>query len=251
MRLKFSKSLEFFFKKNFLPQSYLVKKRLERSIKKKDENEIELIKKFIDYNTDSIDVGVYRGVYSYEMAKYSKTVHSFEPNPVIFKDLEKNIKKIIKNIQIYNLALSEENKEIELKIPIRDKKASKDNYEEYYQLGKATIHKKNILDEYESFKIKSIKLDDIKFQNRISFIKIDVEGHEENVIAGSLNTINKFKPTLLIEIEEKYTQKNVSESINYINSLGYNSFVYKKSELINTDEIDDLNKFNNFIFKYK
>ena len=40
------------------------------------------IKDLIKPGTDSIDVGVYRGVYSYEMSKYSKTVHSFEPNPV-------------------------------------------------------------------------------------------------------------------------------------------------------------------------
>ena len=56
MRLKISKSLEFFLKKNFLPQSYLVKKRLERSIKKRDENEIELVKKFINDNTDALRV---------------------------------------------------------------------------------------------------------------------------------------------------------------------------------------------------
>ena len=40
MRIKFNKEIEFFFKKIFFSQSYLLKKRLERSIKNKDENEL-------------------------------------------------------------------------------------------------------------------------------------------------------------------------------------------------------------------
>ena len=67
MRIKFNKEIEFFLKKNFLPQSYLLRKRLERSIKSNDEKELKLVKNFIKPGTDTIDVGVYRGVYSFEM----------------------------------------------------------------------------------------------------------------------------------------------------------------------------------------
>ena len=102
MRIKFNKEIEFFFKKIFFSQSYLLKKRLERSIKNNEENELKLIKNFILPDTDSIDIGVYRGVYSFLMSKFSQTVHAFEPNPIIYKDLQKNLLKIIKNIKIYN-----------------------------------------------------------------------------------------------------------------------------------------------------
>ena len=37
MRLKFNKEIEFFIKKFFFSESFLLKRRLERSIKKKDE----------------------------------------------------------------------------------------------------------------------------------------------------------------------------------------------------------------------
>ena len=47
MRFKFHKEIEFFIKKIFFSKSFLFKRRLERSIKKKDENEIELLKRFI------------------------------------------------------------------------------------------------------------------------------------------------------------------------------------------------------------
>ena len=251
MRIKFNKEIEFFFKKIFFSQSYLLKKRLERSIKNNEENELKLIKNFILPGTDSIDIGVYRGVYSFLMSKFSQTVHAFEPNPVIYKDLEKNLLKIIKNIKIYNYALSDKNENVELKVPIRNPNFNEKNYEEYFEMGKATIHESNTVKNYKSYNIETKKLDDFKFSKKISFIKIDVEGHETEVIKGSINTINIHKPTLLVEIEEKHTKKNVKETLNFINSLGYESFYYNKNELVNTNSLTDLNKFNNYIFKPK
>jgi FkbM family methyltransferase len=249
MRIRFNKEIEFFFKKNFFSQSYLLKKRLERSIKNNDEAEIKLIKNFILPNTDSIDIGVYRGVYSFEMSKYSKVVHSFEPNPILFTNINNNLKKIIKNINFYNCALSNKDDLVSLKIPIRDKDHNKDNYEEYFQMGKASIHNKNKIDEFESFDIQCKKLDNFNFSNQISFIKIDVEGHEKEVIQGSEKTIKNNKPILLVEIEEKYTQTKIIDTINYINSLGYNSFYFFNNELKSTNSLNNLNSFNNFIFK--
>jgi len=99
MRIKFNKEIEFYLKKIFFSQKYLLKKRLERSIKNNDENELKLVKNFITPGTDSIDIGVYRGVYSFQMSKFSKTVHAFEPNPIIYEDLQKNLLKITKNIE--------------------------------------------------------------------------------------------------------------------------------------------------------
>ena len=113
MRLKFHKEIEFFLKKVFFSQSFLLKRRLDRAIKNNEENEIELVKKFSDKNYDSIDIGVYRGVYTYEMSKYSKIVHSFEANPILFDNLKKNFSKLRNNIILYNYALSDQNEKVE------------------------------------------------------------------------------------------------------------------------------------------
>jgi len=248
MRLKFNKEIEFFFKKFFFPEGFLLKRRLQRSIKRNDEQEINLVKKFIKSGTDSIDVGVYRGVYSYEMSKYSEKVHSFEPNPIIFKYINKNLKKFIKNIHLYNFALSNQNKTINLKIPIRNSNSNKEIFEEYYEMGKATIHNENNFENYENFEIQTKKIDELSFDNKISFIKIDVEGHELEVIEGAKNTIKRDKPVLLVEIEKQYTKKEVAESINFINSLGYKSYFFNKKDLKSTTELNNLDLFNNFIF---
>lgn len=248
MRLKFNKEIEFFFKKFFFPEGFLLKRRIQRSIKRSDEQEINLVKKFIKSGSDSIDVGVYRGVYSYEMSKYSEKVHSFEPNPIIFKYIDKNLKKFIKNIHLYNFALSNQNKTINLKIPIRNSNSNKEIFEEYYEMGRATIHNENNFENYENFEIQTKTIDELSFDNKISFIKIDVEGHELEVIEGAKNTIKKDKPILLVEIEKQYTKKEVAESINFINSLGYKSYFFDKKDLKSTNELNNLDTFNNFIF---
>ena len=248
MRFKFHKEIEFFLKKFFLPEPVLLKRRLERSIKNKDENEIDLLKRFIKPGTDSIDVGVYRGVYSYEMSKYSKKVHSFEPNPLIFKYINKNLKKISNNIDLYNFALSNENKVSNLRIPIRNKKIDKENYEEHYLMGRATVHELNNFQDYEKFEITLKKIDDFNFDNEISFMKIDVEGHEMEVIEGGKLFIKKNKPVLLVEIEERHSKKNIHHSIDYINGLGYNSYFYDENNLKKTSELKNMKLFTNFIF---
>ena len=120
MRLKFHKEIEFFLKKIFFSQSFLLKRRLDRAIKNNEENELKLVKRFVNKDSECIDIGVYRGVYTYEMSKYAKVVHSFEANPIIFENLKNNLIKIKKNINFYNFALSNKNEKVELKIPIRN-----------------------------------------------------------------------------------------------------------------------------------
>ena len=249
MRIKYHKEIEFFLKRFFFSEKFLLKRRLERAVKNNYEPELKLIKKFVVHGTDSLDIGVYRGVYSYEMSKYAKTVHAFEFNPIIFSFLNKNIYKIINNIKLYNFGLSNQNNNATLRIPIRNKLAKEENYEKFFEMGRATIHDKNQFNEFRTFKVNVKKLDDVQFENLISFIKIDVEGHEIEVIEGAIETINKNKPILLVEIEERHSKKKVIDAIKFINALGYKSYYFNEKELINTATLTNFETYNNYIFK--
>ena len=250
MRIKFNKDIEFLFKKIFFSEKYLLKKRLNRAIKKNYEEELLFLEKVVDKNLESVDVGVYRGVYTYQLSKISKHVHAFEPNPLLFPYLNKNLKKLAENITLYESALSDSIVTTNLKIPKRSKTLNKKNYEEMYKLGAATIHDKNLLsnEEFTSFKIRTQKMDDILINNNIGFIKIDVEGHEENVLKGAAEIIKKNRPVLLVEVEEKHTRKSVKETINFINSLGYKAYFLSGSNLENISKLKNYNDKNNYFF---
>lgn len=241
------KDLEFFIKKFFFSQSYLLKKRLKRAIDNNYEKELSLIERFANKSRDAIDVGVYRGVYSLKLSQNFKFVHSFEPNPLLFPYLSKNLEKIIKNIKLYNLALSNKDSETVLKLPIRSRSIFKDNIEELYQLGAASIHPNNEFENFKKVPVNTEKLDNLSINN-IGFIKIDVEGHELEVIEGAKKTIIKNKPILLIEIEKRHSKRSVEETIGFINNLNYDCYFVKDEDLRPIVELNDKNLVNNFFF---
>ena len=87
------KDLEFIIKKLFFSESYLLEKRLKRAIKNNYEKELQIIDRFADKTKDALDIGVYRGVYSYKLSQNFKQIHSFEPNPLLYPYLKKTLKK--------------------------------------------------------------------------------------------------------------------------------------------------------------
>ena len=92
------------------------------------------------------------------------------------------------------------------------------------------------------------KLDDLKIENKIGFIKIDVEGHELEVIKGSSKIISENMPILLVEIEKRHTNKPVLESINYIKNMGYDCFFVKNKKLISVENLENNDSENNYYF---
>ena len=86
-------------------------------------------------------------------------------------------------------------------------------------------------------------------KKKIGFKKIDVEGHEKEVIDGARKIININRPVLLVEIEQNHTKNEVIDTINYINNLGYNSFYLNNNELVKTKYLKNFVNINNFIFR--
>ena len=165
------KDLEFLFKKLFFSENFLLKRRLERAIKNNYEKELSIISNFKNKNKSAVDVGVYRGVYSYKLSKQFKHVYAYEPNPLIFPYLKKNLNKIIKNLTLKNFALSNSSGTVDLKIPYRSKSIFKDNVEELYKLGCATIQEnKNYFSKLENFANEIFEK--IKQNNRTRYIAL-------------------------------------------------------------------------------
>jgi len=84
--------------------------------------------------------------------------------------------------------------------------------------------------------------------NGISVIKIDVEGSEPLVINGAINTINSYRPALLIEITDSWFKSigwSEIEIREKLKGLGYGLFVYGKNNLLN---ITNSNK--EFLYQY-
>jgi len=71
------------------------------------------------------------------------------------------------------------------------------------------------------------KLDKVQVESDdISLIKIDVEGHEINVLEGGEETIKRHKPDILIELHPtvlKKQNRSIKELLTYLSEYGYTS----------------------------
>jgi FkbM family methyltransferase len=199
------------------------------------EPEMALIPKILSSPKVIIDVGSNYGPYSFFLSKLypGSKIFAFEPatrSMDIFR-------KIIKKFGLNNV------------IPIKKGLGSKEEIKEIimplqytilaYVSDKKTI--KNKEDQAEAIEITT--LDNFIKRNKIKnldFIKCDVEGFELEVFKGAGNSIKKFKPIILVEVEERHTKKyglNPQKVLEFFKKLGYSCSAVKGRSLIKTDLI--------------
>ena len=166
--------------------------------------------------TDFLDIGANIGLNSVRMNQIKKitgTAHLFEPQPDVFLMLKYNTRNL--NRKLYNMALSDKN-----------------GYSSFTQKAE-NVGGTQIGDDLE-ISIATARLDDFSFQNKISLIKIDVEGHEESMLKGGKETILKHKPTIIIEMwpQKKEAVTQILNSFGYFQTehLGMDDYVYRFRE---------------------
>ncbi len=167
----------------FLPNRYdHIQQQIIVKNKFYENNFLEKVRKYVPKNSVIIDVGANIGNHTIYFGRIlqARKIYAFEPQKEVFKILKRNIElnNLTKIVVAFNLALG-----------------SKDGYGDFkkesldeYNLGCASIR------ENTKGKVKIRRLDSIGIKDKINLIKIDVEGHELQVLLGSKNTIKNNKP---------------------------------------------------------
>lgn len=186
-----------------------------------------------DSSLIALDIGAAEGYFSYNLATKYKHVHAFEPHPDHLRLLKPFRHK---NIICHNIGLSNENNKSYLKIPLS--KNSEIKHE-------ASLRESNEnFDEFKLIEVNCRTLDDyLKEKNiieKIGFIKIDVEGFENEVINGARKTIERDMPIILCEIELRHN-KDCLQIFNYLSTIGYKTFITKNGKDLLPFDIKDLN----------
>lgn len=92
-------------------------------------------------------------------------------------------------------------------------------------LGTRTVSK--IDDFHSGVSVKSICIDDIPL-TRLDFYKCDIEGQEPMAILGSMNTLRKFHPMVLVEVYHEMLERQGYKSDDIYklltNDAGYNKW---------------------------
>lgn len=203
-----------FYKERFFKS---LKKPLSNGYKQKNtEPELFWIRDFLDRDAVFFDIGANVGAYLFQLEKklQPQNIIAFEPN----RELCQRLKRIFPLMNIYPLALSDENTTAEFKIPVI-------NGKHYPSRGTLQV---DFLEEGENKqltqKVKVMKLDDwagLENINRIDFIKIDVEGNEMQTLLGAKKTIARFSPVLMVEMEQRHHEKPLQQLVSEIENWGY------------------------------
>ncbi|WP_419904819.1 FkbM family methyltransferase [Kiloniella sp.] len=183
-----------------------------RKFSRKGEKELELVPFLARSDKAAIDIGANKGVWTHRLLQTCPEVYAFEPNPKMYRRLEKCFGK---RARVSPIAISNETGSSVLRIP----KTSGG-----YSSQLSTLSSVQEFDDHLPVDVITSKLDDQKIDN-VGFIKIDVEGFELQVLEGAKETIERDKPVLVIEIEEAHTKKDISSSIALVEALGYDTFV--------------------------
>lgn len=127
------------------------------------------------------DVGASYGTYTLSALSMGAKVFSFEPEPTVFCDLVRNVdlNNWSSQCMLFNSGLWSSKMSLDMK-----------SYAPHWP--EQTISCSYAMETLDNISSMS-KL------NKLDWMKIDVEGAEENVIRGGLQTISKFAPKLIIE----------------------------------------------------
>ena len=191
------------------------------------EKETDLLPALCEEGMVAIDVGANKGLYVDHLRSLGARVVAFEAHPRMAQQLERFYRGTV-NVQ--NVALSDRKGRAQLRLP-------KDN------VSWATLAETNRLEMadasrgFESVDVEVRTLDEFRFRE-VSFIKIDVEGHEEAVLEGARETIAANLPCLLIEIEERHNAGSVGRVAQMFATLGYREYFLMDDGLHPYSEFD-------------
>lgn len=191
----------------FLRRRYM-QSRYEVEVSRTGESELAELRRLVKPGELALDIGCNLGVYAWELGRLTGRVIGFEPNPSLAGFVEG---LGLKGVEIRQIALSSSEGEADLTVPL-----FRGGH------GCASLRPDQIPESaaVEHVKVRTARLDDLGL-DPIAFIKIDVEGYEEEVLAGAMETIGRDRPKLLIEIEERQNPGGLRRIAATLTGLGY------------------------------
>lgn len=213
-------------------------RRLRRAPFEEDFNALELFPESSD--AVFVDVGANRGqsIDAILLKRRNGAIISFEPNRSLYQKL---CRLYLGNprVTIHNFGLGSARGEFKLFVPsyrgfVFDGLASFDKESAAGWLRERLYGYRESLLEVHEISCEILRMDDLALKP--SFIKLDVQGFELSALQGAEQTLDQFRPILLIETPD-------AEIKAYLKQFGYVHCKFDRGALIPSDQGGDLNSF--------
>jgi FkbM family methyltransferase len=193
---------------------------------KSAERELSYLDKIIPDDAVTVDVGANCGLYTRRLARLSRQVHAFEPSQQMARLLRRTSAR---NVRIHEIALSDHDGDAELFIP---------QGEDGLVHGLASLEARvGSSGRSISAHVPIARLDAVIHQD-VAFVKVDVEGHELNVLNGAVDLVERCQPVFLVEAEDRHRAEATRSVFEFFREKAYRGFFLKDNDVIAVEQFD-------------
>ena len=193
-----------------------------------------LVDKFLNDGDVFFDVGANIGHFSFYFKRKYKNLKCFmfEPHPVLSKCIQETVQfGNIKDISLNEVALSNETNELEF-------------FEDTFNDGGHSLISDQVSkrSKSHSFKVQAETLDNYFSKlnvDSIDMMKIDVQGAEFMLLEGAVETLNKYKPKIFVEVINSKAYE-LWDKLEAATGVGYSAYSPYLEEKISKDNRDDV-----------
>jgi FkbM family methyltransferase len=192
---------------------------------KSAEQELLYLDRIVPEGSVTVDVGANCGLYTRKLARLSRRVHAFEPAHKMADLLRRTSAS---NVSVHEIALSDQTGGADLFIPQSD-------HEPIYGLAslEPTVGASN--KGVVAVNVPTARLDAIVHQD-VAFVKIDVEGHELNVLYGAVELLEHSQPIFLVEAEDRHREQATRSIFEFFTDRSYRGFFLKEGSAVSIDQ---------------
>lgn len=219
--------------------------------------EAELIglRKIVKPGDVCVDVGAALGLYTVTLSRLvgpQGTVHSVEPLVFAHPALSYVLRpREGRNIKRHSVALGNVQGREVMSVPVRH--GSPVTGRSFLTVGADGLGSNEEFDEHLDVVVRTDTLDHFVEEQKITrldFVKADVEGAELRVLEGAAETIERFKPALLLEIEERHVERfgyRAQDVADFLTERGYRMSTWQNNQWVPERQIGQAAR--NYLFR--
>lgn len=177
----------------------------------------EVLGRFVRGRKVAVQAGGCLGVFAKRLAKEFEAVYTFEPDPVMFRQMAANVPAT--NVVMIQAALGAvSGRFVHTECSIRPND------------GKTVLHEGMSRTEPGGI-IPTLAIDDLGLK-ACDLIYLDVEGDEWDAVLGACSTIRQYRPTIVCEINRGVVYKGHSQDDmrNLVLQMGYSKIAQLRSD---------------------
>lgn len=193
--------------------------------------EFDVIRRHVRPGDIVCDIGANKGSFIYWLSSWAGDgrVVAFEPQPQFARRLAAVCRAMkLDNVTVEAKAVYSHSGSHDLFVPMG------------HSPGASLTHKAAEAKSFTTLSVPVVALDDYFADNdRVTLLKIDVEGAEPGLLRGAERILRQHAPLLVFECENRHLAPgNVQDVFSYLNGLGYEGSFVCRNRLLQISEFD-------------